>query len=69
MARDRTATKRLSVTLAVATHEYLAVLASQGTHGTSLPDVAKTLIEEGVRNAIEKGFLGTLRESRPDDGT
>lgn len=67
MARDRSTTKRLSVTLAVATHEYLAVLASQGTHGTSVPDVAKTLIEEGVRTAIEKGFLGTTRDHHPED--
>ena len=36
-------------------------LSKLGTHGTSVPDVAKTLIEDGIRQAIKEGFL----EQRP----
>jgi hypothetical protein len=50
-------TDRRPLTLAVATWEYLDQLSKLGTHGTSVPDVAKTLIEEGVRRAIKDGFL------------
>jgi hypothetical protein len=56
-------TDRRPLTLANATWEYLAELVSQGTHGTSVPDVAKTLIEEGVRAAIEKGYI-KLRDTK-----
>jgi hypothetical protein len=41
----------------VATWEYLDELSKRGTHGTSVPDVAKSLIEEGVRLAFKDGFL------------
>jgi hypothetical protein len=58
MDREKPAkTKRLPVTLSLATHDYLANLALKGTHGTSVTDVAKTLIEEGIRQAIQNGFL------------
>ena len=50
-------TDRRPVTLAVATWEYLDQLSKLGTHGTSVPDVTKTLIEEGIRQAIKDGFL------------
>jgi hypothetical protein len=50
-------TDRRPVTLAVATWEFLDQLSKLGTHGTSVPDVAKTLIEEGIRQAIKDGFL------------
>ena len=50
-------TDRRPVTLAVATWEFLDHLSKLGTHGTSVPDVAKTLIEEGIRRAIKDGFL------------
>lgn len=50
-------TERRPVTLAVASWEYLDQLSKLGTHGTSVPDVAKTLIEEGIRLAIKDGFL------------
>ena len=46
-------TDRRPVTLAVATWEYLDQLSKLGTHGTSVPDVAKTLIEDGIRQAIK----------------
>jgi hypothetical protein len=50
-------TERRPITLAVATWSYLDQLSKLGTHGTSVPDVAKTLIEEGIRQAIKDGFL------------
>lgn len=50
-------TDRRPITLAVATWEFLDQLSKLGTHGTSIPDVAKTLIEEGVRLAIKDGFI------------
>ena len=50
-------TERRPVTLGVATWEFLDQLPKLGTHGTSVPDVAKTLIEEGIRQAIKDGFL------------
>jgi hypothetical protein len=50
-------TERRPVTLAAATWKFLDQLSKLGTHGTSVPDVAKTLIEEGIRQAIKDGFL------------
>jgi hypothetical protein len=50
-------TDRRPITLAVASWDYLDQLSKHGTHGTSVPDVAKTLIEEGIRQAIKEGFL------------
>jgi hypothetical protein len=55
-------TDRRPITLAVATWEYLEELSKLGTHGTSVTDVAKTLIEEGIRQAIKDGFLNRRRE-------
>jgi hypothetical protein len=57
-------TERRPITLAVATWEYLDQLSKLGTHGTSVPDVAKTLIEDGIRQAIKDGFL----KQRPPAG-
>ena len=37
--------------------KYLDPLPKLGTHGTSVPDVSKTLIEDGIRQAIKDGFL------------
>jgi hypothetical protein len=50
-------TDRRPITLALTTWGYLDQLSKLGTHGTSVPDVAKTLIEEGIRQAIKDGFL------------
>jgi hypothetical protein len=35
----------------------LEELSKLGTHGTTAPGVAATLVEIGVREAIEKGYL------------
>jgi hypothetical protein len=68
MAGEKASTRRLPVTLSVATHAYLADLVRQGTHGTSVPDVAKTLIEEGIRSAIKDGLLSVIgsKEAKGD---
>jgi hypothetical protein len=50
-------TKRLPVTLSLATHGYLTDLAREGTYGPRPTDVAKSLIEEGIRHAIKDGLL------------
>ena len=62
-------TERRPVTLAVATWKFLDQLSKQGTHGTSVPDVAKTLIEEGIRQAIKDGFLTRSAELTSQRGT
>ena len=57
MATEKAETDRVPVTLALSTIGYLEKLVRQGTHGTSVPGVAKTLIEEGIRLAIKDGLL------------
>ena len=57
MATEKAETDRVPVTLALSTINYLERLVRQGTHGTSVPGVAKTLIEEGIRLAIKDGLL------------
>jgi hypothetical protein len=62
-------TDRRPLTLAVATWAYLDQLSKLGTHGTSVPDVAKTLIEEGIRQAIKDGFLNQRPPASASSGT
>src|SRR6266849_4097274 len=57
MATEKAETDRVPITLALSTISYLEKLVRQGTHGTSVPGVAKTLIEEGIRLAIKDGLL------------
>jgi GcrA cell cycle regulator len=57
MATEKAETDRVPVTLALSTIGYLEKLVRQGTHGTSVPGVARTLIEEGIRLAIKDGLL------------
>jgi hypothetical protein len=54
-------TDRKAITLANATWAYLEELSKLGTHGTTAPGVAATLVEIGVREAIEKGYLKLKR--------
>lgn len=63
MASRTEKTERLQVMLGLKTHAFLALLAEKGTHGTSPTDVAKGLIEEGIRQAIEGEWL-TAEEVR-----
>ncbi|MBV9862841.1 MAG: hypothetical protein JO267_11930 [Alphaproteobacteria bacterium] len=57
MALGQTPTRRIQITLSVRTHDYLAALARKGTHGSSVVDVARTLVEAGVREAIREQFI------------
>jgi len=57
MAEGKTPTRRKTITLAETTVDYLAALAKLGTHGSNINAVARTLIEEGVRQAIRENFL------------
>lgn len=58
MAAD---TKREAITLANETWAYLEELSKLGTHGTTARGVASTLVEMGVREAIEKGYIKLRR--------
>jgi hypothetical protein len=49
--------KRKGVTVGEGTMFYLERLVKVGTHGDSVVDVMRSLIEEGVRNAIHSGLL------------
>lgn len=64
MARGKSPTVRQWVTLTQQTVDYLEQLAKLGTHGASVPDVAKTLIETGVREAVEKKFLKLAKKKK-----
>ena len=68
MATEKAETDRVPVTLALSTISYLEKLVRQGTHGTSVPGVAKTLIEEGIRLAIKDGLLSIRDNGRLPDG-
>ncbi|HZT86516.1 MAG TPA: hypothetical protein VFA12_01020 [Stellaceae bacterium] len=57
MALGQNPTRRIQITLSLRTHDYLAALARRGTHGSSIVDVARTLVEEGVRRAIRENFI------------
>ena len=61
MASEKAETDRLPVTLSLATIAYLETLVRQGTHGGSVPAVMRTLIEDGIRRAIETGLLPLVR--------
>lgn len=49
--------ERRYCTLSPITVRRLGVLAKRGTHGTSVPKVMATMIEQGIREAIEKGYI------------
>jgi hypothetical protein len=67
MATEKAETDRVPVTLALSTITYLEKLVRQGTHGTSVPGVAKTLIEEGIRLAIKDGLLAIRDNGKPPE--
>jgi hypothetical protein len=57
MAKAQSETNRLQFMLGLKTHAFLELLARKGTRGTNANDVAKSLIEQGIREAIKEGFL------------
>jgi hypothetical protein len=56
-AKRDDASPRLQVVISQQTQAYLECLAVRGTHGNTVPSVARTLIEMGIREALEKGHL------------
>jgi hypothetical protein len=50
-------TDRLQVMLDLKTLDFLRVLGTKGTHGKDDKAAARTLIEQGIRQAIKDGFL------------
>lgn len=48
----------------MATIRYLEKLSKGGTHGSSVPAVMTSLIEEGIRLAIKENFI--TKEDQPD---
>jgi hypothetical protein len=51
---DRALSQRFETLLSLETHQYLKELAAKGAHGTSVPAVGRTLIEQGIRAAIRQ---------------
>lgn len=43
--------------LSARTVAYLKALARKGTHGSSVPAVGRSLIEQGIRQAIVEKFI------------
>jgi hypothetical protein len=56
-AQGKTAVTRKGVTVPDGMMFYLERLVKLGTHGDSVVDVMRSLIEEGVRNAILQGLI------------
>lgn len=50
-------TDRLQVMLDRKTLDFLRILGGKGTHGKDDKAAARTLIENGIRQAIKDGFL------------
>lgn len=61
MSVDKSPTERFQTTLSKETVKFLLALAKKGTHGSSVPAVGRTLIEQGIRAAIQEGFLTLKR--------
>ena len=49
--------KRLDFTVSAQTHRFLSALKKRGTHGGSVAKVARSLIEQGIREAIDKRYI------------
>lgn len=60
--------ERVKPRLAPITHRYLDDLLRAGTHGTSIDGVARSLIEQGIRQAIRDGIINP-RRADPADGS
>jgi hypothetical protein len=51
------ANRKIEPRLAATTHAYLQDLADTGAFGSNPTDVARTLIEEGIRRALAEGII------------
>jgi hypothetical protein len=57
MAKEPTPTKRVQVSLSQETCKHLLALAKTGMFGSKETDVARSLIESGIRQAFRDGFF------------
>ncbi len=64
MSKGGDVSPRLQINVSAQTFAYLELLKGKGTHGNSVPSVARTLIEMGIREALEKGHLTTQDRDR-----
>ena len=55
------ANKKIEPRLPAITHAYLRDLAATGAYGKDSTDVARTLIEEGIRTALAQGIIKVRR--------
>jgi hypothetical protein len=55
-------TKRIPCTLSLATVRYLEALSKKGTHGKGVSKVLTALIEQGVRDAIDRHYIQLIEE-------
>jgi len=60
------ANKKIEPRLLPITHAYLQDLAETGTYGSNATDVARSLIEEGIRRAIADKIINVRREPAAD---
>ena len=56
-AKGKKATEIQKVTFSCTTIRFVETLTNHGTHGSSVNDVIRSLVEEGVRRAIADGIL------------
>jgi hypothetical protein len=63
------ANRKIEPRLLPETHEYLQDLVETGTYGTNPTDVARALIDEGIRRAIPGKLIVAKRRSKPRSPT
>jgi hypothetical protein len=61
-----TENKSIQPRLPPVTHAYLQDLAETGAYGANPTDVARTLIEEGIRRALGQKVIAVRRIKSPD---
>jgi hypothetical protein len=54
---DEEPPRRIDLTVSAHTYRFLFALKRRGTHGGSVAKVARSLIESGIRDAIEKNYI------------
>ncbi len=57
MAQGKTSITRKHVTFSTATIRYIEDLVKTGTHGSDVTAVIRSLVEQGVRDAIDKQLI------------
>jgi hypothetical protein len=57
MAEEVEESKRIDLTVSVQTYRYLTALKKRGTHGGTVAKVARSQIEGGIREAIDKRYI------------